>query len=110
MKLNLVSEHLLTQNTLTHQDLSRVLSQLSERQLDYGDLYFQSSMHESWGLEDNIIKEGSWHIDQGVGIRAISGEKRVLLMPINLPYRPLSRVRRRHVVLSKNKAMGEYAP
>jgi len=75
MKLNLVSEHLLTQNTLTHQDLSRVLSQLSERQLDYGDLYFQSSMHESWGLEDNIIKEGSWHIDQGVGIRAISGEK-----------------------------------
>lgn len=75
MKLNLVSEHLLTQNTLTHQDLSRVLSQLSERHLDYGDLYFQSSMHESWGLEDNIIKEGSWHIDQGVGIRAISGEK-----------------------------------
>ncbi|MBT0724669.1 metalloprotease TldD [Rosenbergiella sp. S61] len=75
MKLNLVSEHLLTQNTITHHDLSRVLSQLSERQLDYGDLYFQSSMHESWGLEDNIIKEGSWHIDQGVGIRAISGEK-----------------------------------
>lgn len=75
MKLNLVSEHLLTKNTITHDDLSRVLSQLSERHLDYGDLYFQSSMHESWGLEDNIIKEGSWHIDQGVGIRAISGEK-----------------------------------
>lgn len=75
MKLNLVSEHLLTQNTITHDDLSRVLSQLSERHLDYGDLYFQSSMHESWGLEDNIIKEGSWHIDQGVGIRAVSGEK-----------------------------------
>ncbi|WP_241646276.1 metalloprotease TldD [Rosenbergiella metrosideri] len=75
MKLNLVSEHLLTKNTITHDDLSRVLSQLSERHLDYGDLYFQSSMHESWGLEDNIIKEGSWHIDQGVGIRAVSGEK-----------------------------------
>ena len=75
MKLNLVSEHLLTQNTITHDDLSRVLSQLSERHLDYGDLYFQSSVHESWGLEDNIIKEGSWHIDQGVGIRAVSGEK-----------------------------------
>lgn len=75
MKLNLVSEHLLTENTITHQDLSRVLSQLSERRLDYGDLYFQSSYHESWGLEDRIIKEGSWHIDQGVGIRAISGEK-----------------------------------
>lgn len=75
MKLNLVSEQLLTVNNITQQDLSRLLGQLSERRLDYGDLYFQSSYHESWGLEDRIIKEGSWHIDQGVGIRAISGEK-----------------------------------
>ncbi len=75
MKLNIVSEHLLTENNITQHDISRVLSQLSERKLDYGDLYFQSSYHESWGLDDQIIKEGSWHIDQGVGIRAISGEK-----------------------------------
>lgn len=75
MKLNLVSEQLLTANNITQQDLARLLSQLSERRLDYGDLYFQASYHESWGLEDHIIKEGSWHIDQGVGIRAVSGEK-----------------------------------
>ena len=75
MTLNLVSEQLLTANKITQQDISSLLGQLSERRLDYADLYFQSSYHESWGLEDSIIKEGSWNIDQGVGIRAISGEK-----------------------------------
>ena len=75
MTLNLVSEHLLTANNITQQDLFSRLGQLSERRLDYADLYFQSSYHESWVLEDGIIKDGSWNIDQGVGIRAISGEK-----------------------------------
>ncbi len=75
MTLNLVSEHLLTANNIKQQDVFSLLGQLSERRLDYADLYFQSSYHESWGLEDGIIKDGSWNIDQGVGIRAISGEK-----------------------------------
>lgn len=75
MSLNLVSEQLLSANGLTHQDLFSILGQLSERRLDYGDLYFQSSYHESWVLEDRIIKDGSWNIDQGVGVRAVSGEK-----------------------------------
>lgn len=48
---------------------------LSERKIDYADLYFQSSYHEAWVLEDRIIKDGSYNIDQGVGVRAISGEK-----------------------------------
>lgn len=75
MSLNIVSEQLLTANGLSHQDLFTLLGQLSERRLDYGDLYFQSSYHESWVLEDRIIKDGSYNIDQGVGVRAISGEK-----------------------------------
>ena len=75
MSLNLVSEQLLSANGLTHQDLFSILGQLSERRLDYGDLYFQSSYHESWVLEDRIIKDGSYNIDQGVGVRAVSGEK-----------------------------------
>ncbi|HAZ55337.1 MAG TPA: metalloprotease TldD, partial [Franconibacter helveticus] len=75
MSLNLVTEQLLSANGLNHQDLFSILGQLSERRLDYGDLYFQSSYHESWVLEDRIIKDGSWNIDQGVGVRAISGEK-----------------------------------
>ncbi len=80
MSLNLVSEQLLAANGLNHQDLFAILGQLAERRLDYGDLYFQSSYHESWVLEDRIIKDGSYNIDQGVGVRAISGEKPVLLM------------------------------
>ncbi|TNV19910.1 metalloprotease TldD [Buttiauxella sp. B2] len=75
MSLNLVSEQLLSANGLTHQDLFSILGQLSERRLDYGDVYFQSSYHESWVLEDRIIKDGSYNIDQGVGVRAVSGEK-----------------------------------
>ncbi|MBP9643609.1 MAG: metalloprotease TldD [Budvicia sp.] len=75
MNLTLVSEQLLAANKLSHQDLFNVLGQMSERRLDYADLYFQSSYHESWVIEDGIIKDGSYNIDQGVGVRAVSGEK-----------------------------------
>lgn len=79
MSLSFVSEQLLTANNLSQQDLFSVLEVLNERRLDYADLYFQSSYHESWVLEDRIIKDGSYNIDQGVGIRAVSGENRVCL-------------------------------
>ncbi|MGL9733370.1 MAG: metalloprotease TldD [Symbiopectobacterium sp.] len=75
MSLSFVSEQLLTANNLSQQDLFSVLEVLNERRLDYADLYFQSSYHESWMLEDRIIKDGSYNIDKGVGIRAVSGEK-----------------------------------
>lgn len=75
MSLSFVSEQLLTANKLNHEDLFSVLGQLTERRLDYADLYFQSSYHEAWVLEDSIIKDGSYNIDQGVGVRAVSGEK-----------------------------------
>lgn len=75
MNLTLVSEQLLTANRLSHQDLFDVLGKMFSRRLDYGDLYFQSSYHESWVIEDRIIKEGSYNIDRGVGVRAVHGEK-----------------------------------
>ncbi|WP_279027956.1 metalloprotease TldD, partial [Gibbsiella quercinecans] len=75
MSLTFVSEQLLAANKLSHQDLFSVLGQLAERRLDYADLYFQSSYHEAWVLEDGIIKDGFYNIDQGVGVRAVSGEK-----------------------------------
>src|ERR1700678_3792170 len=43
--------------------------------VDSADLYFQLSREESWGLEDGIVKEGSASIEQGVGVRAMAGEK-----------------------------------
>jgi len=75
MSLTFVSEQLLAAHKLNHQDLFLVLEQLNQRNLDYADLYFQSCYHETWVIEDNIIKEGSYHIDQGIGVRAISGKK-----------------------------------
>ncbi len=75
MSLTFVSEQLLAANKLSHRDLFSVLGQLAERRLDYADLYFQSSYHEAWVIEDGIIKDGSYNIDQGVGVRAVSGEK-----------------------------------
>lgn len=75
MSLTFVSEQLLAVNKLSHQDLFAVLGQLAERRLDYADLYFQSGYHEAWVIEDGIIKDGSYNIDQGVGVRAVSGEK-----------------------------------
>ncbi len=55
--------------------LNRTLGTLMNGAVDYADLYFQVTRHESWSLEDSIIREGSFSVDQGVGVRAVSGEK-----------------------------------
>lgn len=75
MALSQVSEHLLAAKGLDQDILAKQLTQLMQHQVDYGDFYFQSSVHESWMLEDSIVKDGSYNIEQGVGVRAISGEK-----------------------------------
>ena len=56
-------------------DLERIFGRLMGPSVDNADLYFQVSRQESWLLEDGIIKQGSHNIDQGVGVRAISGER-----------------------------------
>ena len=55
--------------------LERVFGQLFGNHIDYADLYFQYARSEAWSLEEGIVKSGSFNIDQGVGVRAISGEK-----------------------------------
>lgn len=55
--------------------LTNVLSGMMTHNIDYADLYFQYSRSESWGLEEGQVKSGSFNIDQGVGVRAVSGEK-----------------------------------
>ncbi|NLO80152.1 MAG: metalloprotease TldD [Xanthomonadaceae bacterium] len=73
--LQLVRQHILEPAGLTERDLERVFGQLMAPGVDAADLYFQASRHEGWVLEDGIVKEGSRSLDQGVGVRAISGEK-----------------------------------
>lgn len=75
MSLQQVTEQLLTANQLNQQHLNILLEQLAQRHIDYADLYFQSLWHESWVLESGIIKGGHWSINQGVGVRAVNGEK-----------------------------------
>ena len=55
--------------------LERAFGTLLGPGIDFGDLYFQHSRRESWSMEDGIVKDGAHSIEQGVGVRAISGEK-----------------------------------
>ncbi|MGC2167114.1 MAG: metalloprotease TldD [Gallionella sp.] len=55
--------------------IEQVFARMMTHRLDYADLYFQYSRAESWSLEEGIVKSGSFNIDQGVGVRAVSGEK-----------------------------------
>ncbi len=66
---------LLAPGGLASADLERVFAQLMGPSIDAADLYFQHSRSESWMLEEGIVKDGSHSIEQGVGVRAISGEK-----------------------------------
>ena len=73
--VELAKATLLEPTALEVQDIHRLFGQLMSHQIDYADIYFQHSRAESWSLEDGSVKSGSLHIDQGVGIRAISGER-----------------------------------
>jgi TldD protein len=55
--------------------LARALAVIGEHRVDDADLYFQTTRHEGWSLEEGIVKSGSFSIDQGVGVRAVAGEK-----------------------------------
>lgn len=72
---SLVQQTLLTSHALNAHHLEQVFSNMLAHRLDYADLYFQYSRAESWSLEEGIVKSGSFGIDQGVGVRAVSGEK-----------------------------------
>ncbi|OOZ42740.1 metalloprotease TldD [Solemya elarraichensis gill symbiont] len=71
----LASRQLLAPVSIGEQEIDRLLGELCAHQLDYADIYFQASRLEAWTLEDGIVKEGSYNIEQGAGIRANSGEK-----------------------------------
>ena len=66
---------LLTPFGLDDADLTRIFATIMARTVDYADLYFQYSRTEAWSLEEGIVKSGSFNIDAGVGVRAVSGEK-----------------------------------
>ena len=73
--LIIAQQNLLQPAELDESILSEVIHDMMGSAIDYADVYLQNSRHESWVLEDRIVKEGQYNIEQGVGVRAVSGEK-----------------------------------
>lgn len=73
--LSHVKDVILAANGLQIQDIDRVMSTLLSVPVDAADIYFQASHFESWSLEDGIVKEGSHSIENGAGVRLVSGDK-----------------------------------
>ena len=73
--LDIARRRLLAPAGIDENDLHKVFGTLLGHAVDSGDLYFQSTRYESWVLEDGIVKEGNHSIEQGAGVRAISGDK-----------------------------------
>jgi TldD protein len=73
--IDVARQALLAPGGLQETDLERALNALLRGGVDSADLYFQLARQEGWSLEDGIVKEGSHSIEQGVGVRAIAGEK-----------------------------------
>lgn len=75
MQLPNVEHNLLHQHELDRDALQQSLATLYTGAIDFADIYLQSSLHESWVLEDGMIKDGSFHIEAGLGVRAVHGDK-----------------------------------
>ena len=70
-----VEQRLLAQSGLQKSTLQSLLQDTFKHHTNFSDFYFQSSQHESWVMEDGLVKDGSYNIERGVGVRVISGEK-----------------------------------
>ncbi|MFE8032158.1 metalloprotease TldD [Thiohalocapsa marina] len=73
--LAIARDRILTPAGLGDRELDRLVGALQSPAIDAADIYFQSSRLQSWVLEDGIIKDGNFHIEQGAGLRAVAGEK-----------------------------------
>ena len=73
--LAIAEQTLLTPYNLSASGLAQVFGTLNAHRIDDADVYFQYTRSEGWSLEEGIVKAGSFSIDQGVGVRAIAGEK-----------------------------------
>ena len=74
-RVQLATDLLLDSGEISRAVIENTLHHIMGREMDYADLYFQQSHHEFWSLEDSVVRDGSYDIDSGVGVRAIHGEK-----------------------------------
>ncbi len=108
--LSLAQARLLEPGGLDLEALQRNLGEiLAQPGIDFADLYFESVHGESWSLEDGRIKDGRFHIDQGVGVRAISGEKSALAYADVIAAEPLTEAARAVRAISRQGQHGRVA-
>ncbi len=89
--LDIASKTLLSPTGLDIPDLQKLLARIHEHSVDYADVYAEYVRQESWALEEGIVKSGSFHIEQGLGLRAIQGEKSALAYVETLNWDDLSK-------------------
>ena len=102
-------EILLAPYALDNNALERVFGQLLAHRVDYADLYFQYSRSEGWSLEEGIVKSGSFNIDQGVGVRAVSGEKTAFAYSDDIGFDALSAAAQATRAIAQQGAAGKTA-
>lgn len=107
--LSLARANLLTPAGLDDTALERLFGALMGPGIDAGDLYFQSSRHESWSLEDGIVRDGRHSIEQGVGVRALAGEKAALAYSDDLQMPALEAASRNARAIARSGGQGRLA-
>ena len=80
---------LLAPADLDLEKVSRALGSIHAHDVDFADFYFQHSCFESWSLEEGIVKAGTFNIDRGVGVRAVSGDKQAFAYSDDISLRAL---------------------
>ncbi|MDH4394582.1 MAG: metalloprotease TldD [Limnobacter sp.] len=85
-----IAQNLLwTPNGVTEQDVHKAFTEIFQHKVDFADLYFQHSVIEGWSLDEGIVKSGSYNIEQGVGVRAVSGEKTAFAYSDDIGMKPI---------------------
>ncbi len=105
--LNIAENTLLQPGGLAHADLERLLGSLLAPSIDYADIYFEYSRRESWYLEDGIVKDSSFSLNQGAGLRAISGEKTGFAYAEELKLPALQRASQAAAAIARQGQSGE---
>ena len=72
---NEIDNLILNPAELDNQKIQKVMNNLNHKNIDYSDLYFQYSKNEFYAIEDGAVKNASFNIDNGCGVRAVSGDK-----------------------------------
>ena len=72
-------------SNLSTQNIDLIFNKIVSSKVDYADLYFQYTKNEFWSLEDGKVNNGSYSIDQGVGLRSIVGEKTAFTILMKSP-------------------------